>query len=185
MVHRASSLFGFAALILALVGPGAGNLAHAEDQAPANQLSSQLAVYVSVPPEDGATAPVTDDGWFYGEPESAAASALPDQQNDSDATPAAAPQQPADPSFAALQSWSFTGEGSKGAATPTRPFLVDLPPESQTFSLETEPAYEGPAERSAEPHDFRISDSVKVKAQPTGGGLGGRVTLTFTFPTGY
>ncbi|HEY3147136.1 MAG TPA: hypothetical protein VGJ75_12335 [Dongiaceae bacterium] len=160
-------------------------MVRAENQAPANQLSSQLAVYVSVPSEDGETLPVTDDGWFDGEIEPATASDLPDQQNESDATPATAPQQPADPSFAALQSWSFAGERSTSAATPTRPFLVDLPPESQTFSLDPEPAYEGPAERPAEPHDFRISDSVKVKAQPTGGGLGGRVTLTFTFPTGY
>jgi hypothetical protein len=34
------------------------------------------------------------------------------------------------------------------------------------------------------PVNFPISESVKIKAQPLGGGLGGRVTFTFLLPTG-
>jgi hypothetical protein len=130
MMRRASSLYSVAALILALVGPGAGRVAYAQDS-----------------------------------------------------TKQAPPQQTGSPS-AVLQSWSFAGEGSKADTTST-PFVVDLPPESQIFSLDSDPTYDPPAERSTEPHNFQINDRLKVKAQPIGGGLGGRVTLTFSFDTGY
>ncbi|HEY1382425.1 MAG TPA: hypothetical protein VGF43_02360 [Dongiaceae bacterium] len=93
-------------------------------------------------------------------------------------------QQQSGAPVAVLQSWSFAGEDSKPGATAT-PFVVDLPPESQTVPLESESIYEPPAEQSNEPHNFRINDRLKVKAQPMGGGLGGRVTLTFSFDTGY
>jgi hypothetical protein len=88
------------------------------------------------------------------------------------------------PPVAVLQSWSFAGEDSKSDAMPT-PFVVDLPPESQLAPVESESIYEPPAEQSNEPHNFRINDRLKVKAQPMGGGVGGRVTLTFSFDSGY
>jgi hypothetical protein len=135
MMQRASSLFGLAALILALVGPGAGTFAYAQDS----------------------TTRLTNEA--------------PEQQ------------QPKPP-FAVLQSWSFAGEDSRADTTSTA-FVVDLPPESQTYSFESDATYDPPAERSNEPHDFRINNRLKVKAQPLGGGLGGRVTLTFSFDSGY
>src|SRR5262249_26268116 len=93
-----------------------------------------------------------------------------------------APQPPAGSPFAVLQPWSFTAENGPAES---RPFLMDLPAEGQSFALDTDATYEPSADKPSEPHDFRISDNLKVKAQPVGGGLGGRVALTFSFPTGY
>lgn len=135
MMQRASGFFGLAALVLALIGPGAGTPAYGQDSI--GQLTDQ-----------------------------------------------APAQQQASPPFAVLQSWSFARDDSS-AETTSRPFVVELPSESQTPSFEPAPAYDPPAERSNEPHDFRINDRLKVKAQPLGGGVGGRVTLTFSFDSGY
>jgi len=195
MMHRASGLFGLAALVLAFMGPGADNLARAEDDERAKQLSDQLATFVGVPfqsSDDPDVAPTDDDAWFVGNTQAEPLFLSPDQNLIALTTwpeatqDAEAPLLPGeDTGQPTVMSWSFAGGDNKAAATTKRPFLMDLPSEAQTFSVDTETAYDAPAEKSSEPHDFRISDSLKVKAQPTGGGLGGRVTLTFTFPTGY
>jgi len=153
-----------------------GRVACAQEQDSTSQLSSQLAAFVTVPLEfdDGAGAPDGDD-WFAAEP---AAASEPASRGDA---PAAPPQEHAASPFGVLQSWSFAG-GTGARATPVQ---LDLPAETQTFTLESESIYEPPAERSTEPHSFQINDNLKVKAQPLGGGLGGRVTLTFSFATPY
>jgi len=170
MMRRASSLCGLAALILALAGPGAGRAVFAQD-AP-NQPGHQLAVSVGVPAEfteDREVAPADGGG--------------PLESKSATDAPAVHPPQPAGAPVAVLQSWSFGSEDQSSAEA--TPFLLDLPPEPQTSSVDPDSTYEPPAGRSAEPHDFRINDRLKVKVQPMGGGLGGRATLTFSFQTGY
>jgi hypothetical protein len=175
MMQRASSLFGLAALILALVGPGAGTVVRAQEQNAASQPSDQLAISVN--------APGLLDNSDSLDSEPAPTSGLSSPATDEDASSAAPPQQTGSP-FAVLQPWSFAGEDTK-AGTESAPFVLDLPPESQTFSRDPDSTDSPPAERSTEPRNFRINDRLKVKAQPIGGGLGGRVTLTFSFDTGY
>lgn len=63
------------------------------------------------------------------------------------------------------------------------PSYADAPSDDQAFSFNTDTGYEAEAERQPGPTNFEISKSVKIKAQPVGGGTGGRVTLTFQFPT--
>jgi len=63
------------------------------------------------------------------------------------------------------------------------PSYADAPSDDQAFSFNTDTSYEAAAERQSAPTNFEISKSVKIKAQPVGGGTGGRVTLTFQFPT--
>lgn len=56
--------------------------------------------------------------------------------------------------------------------------------EAQPVAPEAEPADDRDGEGRAGPANFPISKSVKIKAQPLGGGLGGRVTFTFMLPPG-
>lgn len=204
MMHRASCLLGLAAVALMLVGPGGGRAGRAQEHNPADHLSDQLAKLVIVPSQPGDDDIGLVDG-DWSNPDQALASLslllgttpeslfpLPDDPLD----PAGAAQ---DPSQApeeigntasqvhrpATTSWSFDPDDSGAAAAPARPFVMDMPLELQTISDDEEAADATPAARSSEPFAFRISDRVKLKAQPTGGGLGGRVTLTFTFPTAY
>ncbi|MEZ5830085.1 MAG: hypothetical protein R3D05_02800 [Dongiaceae bacterium] len=163
MGNRTSCFLGLAALVLALIGLGAGSAARAEDAA-TKQLNNQLAGLLAVPP-------VGD--------ERLAGNA---QSNASDRVA------PFDGGFdRAYTSWSFTGDDSDAEAAPSQPFLMDLPAETEEFTGDPESAAApaltdvAPTEKSTGPRDFRIGDGVKIKAQPTGG-AGGRVTLTFTLP---
>lgn len=56
--------------------------------------------------------------------------------------------------------------------------------EAEPLSPAGEIAADGGEEDRSGPVNFPISKSVKIKAQPLGGGLGGRVTFTFLLPTG-
>ena len=160
------------------MGPGGGGAACAQDQSSADQLSNQLAAFATVPSPDEYDGDAGDD-WFDREPIEASE---PSEEDDASAL---APQPPAGSPFAVLRSWSFAVDSGAADQAPSRPFLLDMPVEGEAASLDADSVYEPGAEKSAEPHDFRISDNLKVKAQPIGGGLGGRVTLTFSFPTGY
>lgn len=68
--------------------------------------------------------------------------------------------------------------------TSAQPFRAGATSDSQASSFDTETTYEAEAKKPSGPTNFEISKSLKIKAQPIGGGLGGRVTLTFQFPTG-
>jgi hypothetical protein len=175
MMHRASSLLAFMILALSLVGSGAGSPARAADDAAVRQLCDQLAAYVTLPslPGDDRDLGPAEHEWLAGDTELAQP---PLMAQDQVFAPAIAPEvAPATPPQA---------DKDTGASTP---FLMDLPPETETFSMDSDTSYgyEAPAERSREPYNFQISDSLKVKAQPIGGGMGGRVILTYSFTTGY
>ena len=161
MMWRASSLL--ALMTLALVAPGAGGAARAAD----DSLAQQLAAFDTQPDQPG------EDG-----------------------DRAAGETHPAQPLLLSQDQASALGSAPHAAPTPPQAdedteaspgFLFDLPPETETFSMDTGETYqyEAPAERSWEPRNFKISDSLKLKAQPVGGGTGGRVTLTYSFDSGY
>ena len=157
MMHRASSLL--ALVTFALVAPGAARTVHAAD----DELVQQLATFVTLP-----TLPGEEDDRLAGDTQAAQPLLL---TQDEVPTVVMSPQAtPAD----------------KEVGTPA-PFLLDLSPEIETFSMDADTShqYDAPAERSFEPHNFQIRDSLKVKAQPISGGMGGRVTLTYSFTTGY
>jgi hypothetical protein len=56
--------------------------------------------------------------------------------------------------------------------------------DAEPLSPAREIAIDDEREEPSGPVNFPISKSVRIKAQPLGGGLGGRVTFTFLLPTG-
>ncbi|HWA51183.1 MAG TPA: hypothetical protein VG742_23140 [Dongiaceae bacterium] len=105
----------------------------------------------------------------------------------SSATPEAAP--PFDPpSFDPLADRLPPADARKNDAnfdlTFSEPSYTDVTAEAQPLAAEAEPAEGSAREERGGPVNFPIGKSVKIKAQPLGGGLGGRVTFTFMLPTG-
>lgn len=60
---------------------------------------------------------------------------------------------------------------------------TDATDDADVFSFNTQASSDVDDEGRSGAKNFKISESVKIKAQPVGGGTGGRVTLTFQFPT--
>src|SRR5262245_39040432 len=203
MMYRASSLCGLAAALM-IMGSGAGTAVRAQDQNPADHLSDQLANFISVPsPSADEHAIAVEDGWSN--PDHLAAPLILQGVAPESLFPL--PDDPIDPAGIAegptssqigknasavprptMTSWSFDPDDSGAGSAHARSFEMDMPSELGTLSDDSETVDnvdDPPAERSSEPHTFQLSDSVKMKAQPLGGGLGGRVTLTFSFPTAY
>lgn len=179
-MRRASGFFCVAALFIALLLLGASEIARAQDGESASHLKEQIAAFVSMPLD--ATDPASSDEAF-----DLKHSNLPGDASQGGGPTEADAMQPASPPFAVFQSWSFEGNGQEAddGSAPEQSFLADMPPDTQGFYLSPETGYDKPAEKPSGPRDFQISDSLRLKAQPLGGGLGGRVTLTFSFTTGY
>jgi hypothetical protein len=82
--------------------------------------------------------------------------------------------------------WPVARDGKSADITVT--FDEFLPAAGDADAEPPSPAREIAADDEREdlsgPVNFPISKSVKIKAQPLGGGLGGRVTFTFLLPTG-
>jgi hypothetical protein len=155
MVHRTCALTGPAALVFALVGIGAGDIACADDDA-VKLFSDQLAAQIGSP---GSTEGPQGDG----------------------AESAAVREQRASWVFDADQTWSFGGDrkSTDVEVDLTQPFDADaLEPED--FSYDSRTLYEPSPSEKLEPKTFKVGESVKLKAQPAG--LGGRFTLIFPFP---
>ena len=163
MMHRASSVLGVATSLLALQGFSAGNMAHAQDEELATR-HSQTASRISEPFQ------------FNDAYDSEPAGAKP--------TPMLLKQQ-AGWTFSTVSDRSSSSAGDNKAAdfTFAERFPADTGADAQTFSFNTETTDGGEAEERSGPVNLQISKSLKIKAQPIGGGLGGRVTLTFMFPT--
>ena len=85
--------------------------------------------------------------------------------------------------FSTVSDRSSFSAGEAADFTFALPFPADTGADAQTFSFNTETTDGGEAEERSGPVNFELSKSLKIKAQPIGGGLGGRVTLTFMFPT--
>ena len=163
MMHRASSVLGVATSLLALLWFSAGNMAHARDEELATR-HSQTASLISVP--------------F--------------QFNDAHDSEPAGPR-PTPMPLKQQAGWTFSGDADRSSSSAgdnraadfmfALPFPADTGADVQTFSFNIETTDAGEAEERSGPVNFQISKSLKIKAQPIGGGLGGRVTLTFMFPT--
>ena len=163
-MHRASNVLGVATSLLALQCFSAGNMACAQDE--------QLAERHSQTPS---------------------LSSQPFQFTDhNDREPAGAGPTPI--LLKQQAGWMFGSPADRSSAsagddkavdfTFTLPGPEDIGPDVQTFSDTIETTDRGEAEERSGPMNLQISKSLKIKAQPMGGGLGGRVTLTFTLPTG-
>ena len=98
--------------------------------------------------------------------------------------------------------WSFAGDNSRADVNATfiQPFISYTTPDAWTFALNTESTYNWTAETWSVPINFTVSKLVRFGQQPvslTGGvrywaespatgpeGFGGRLGVTFLFPTG-
>ncbi|WP_035484664.1 hypothetical protein [Geminicoccus roseus] len=98
--------------------------------------------------------------------------------------------------------WSFAGEGSRSDVNTTflQPFLNYTTADATTFFLNTETTYDWEADQASVPINFGVNQLIDVSGQkiqvgaglrywaasPDDGpeGFGGRINLTFLFPTG-
>ena len=171
----APNLRRFKSLIAVLAALGAGASAHAQNAEPAAKLSYQPGAVISALELFGCGHDIGAGGeaeWM--------ADALP---SESGQTLIACPMAP-------------PAEGVAAAGQPTertvavdfRSFAdddgwTDAADDAGVFSFNTQAGSDADDESRSGAKNFKISDSVKIKAQPVGGGTGGRVTLTFQFPT--
>ena len=98
--------------------------------------------------------------------------------------------------------WSFAGDDSRADVNSTflQPFLSYTTPDAWTFTLNTETTYNWTAETWSVPLNFTVAKLLKFGDQPVQlqaglrywaespasgpDGLGGRLGMTFLFPTG-
>lgn len=182
-MSSAARIFAVGVLTLAFAGVGNGALVYAEGDAltqePRNQMAAAQGKF---PPGNFPPSAFGGGGFQWG--------ARPTFQPvgvASDHSKVAASSQRG-------QSFDFLAEPGRPAANGKSganlrlmsdgPSYADDTAEAQPVAPDAELAGDSDGEGRAGPVNFPIGKSVKIKAQPLGGGLGGRVTFTFMLPTG-